>query len=637
MILRKLNLAPRSALCFGIFCLMIVALGVLALRQAALLNTAEKFIEENVLPSVKLLGSLDREFVGIRGNNARLRNPLEPQDRKTKALSDIQQSRALIAGFSDALGKLIVTPQGRQAFDELNKAISDYQTAQNHYLASVAAGNFEEAVTISNGEMKNEADQVENTLKKLIGINDGKAERAGNQADDAYQQTLWMVGIFIAVGVIATLLLAWLYTRSLTGPINESLNIAQRIAANDLSKDIPHSGSDEAARLIAALAAMQTNLRGALTLIGDSSTQLAATSEEMHAVTEDASRTIQRQSNEIEMAATAVNQMSAAVEEVASNAASASEVTSQSSTAAMAGRAQVDETVTAINLMVSKVQLTSTEVQGLAVMATDISKVLDVIRAIAEQTNLLALNAAIEAARAGEAGRGFAVVADEVRALQQSTREIEQMVGSIQTGTGNAVTAMEQTSVQAHKTLEMANGAGKALLEITESISQINERNLMIATAAEEQAQVAREVDRSLVSIRDLSSQTSDGSNQTAIATAELSKLAAGLNRLTMLHKDIAQLNALTAENLTYGHSSGTIQDKKAFVADLETGKSAFNTLQMLNQKITLSGDVALVRNHFSAEAVNSGKVVPTEIENFQIWQKQKGQWLLIGRQAFRF
>ncbi|KPX47327.1 methyl-accepting chemotaxis protein [Pseudomonas syringae pv. tagetis] len=537
MILRKLNLAPRSALCFGIFCLMIVALGLLALRQAAQLNTAEKFIETNVLPSVKLLGSLDREFVGIRGNNARLRNPLEPQERRTKALSDIQQSRALIAGFSDALSKLIVTPQGRQAFDELSKANSDYQTAQDRYLASVAAGNLEAAVAISNGEMKSAADQVENTLKKLIGINDNKAEKAGDQAESAYQQTLWMVSIFIAAGVIATLLLAWMYTRSLTGPIGESLNIAQRIAANDLSKDIPQDGSDEAARLIAALALMQTNLRSALTLIGDSSTQLAATSEEMHAVTEDASRTIQRQSNEIEMAATAVNQMSAAVEEVASNAASASQVTSQSSTAAMAGRAQVDETVTAINLMVSKVQITSTEVQGLAVMATDISKVLDVIRAIAEQTNLLALNAAIEAARAGEAGRGFAVVADEVRALahrtQQSTREIEQMVSSIQTGTGNAVTAMEQTSFQAHKTLEMANGAGKALLDITESISQINERNLMIATAAEEQAQVAREVDRSLVSIRDLSSQTSEGSNQTAIATAELSTLASGLNRLT--------------------------------------------------------------------------------------------------------
>ncbi|WP_440830892.1 methyl-accepting chemotaxis protein [Pseudomonas fragariae (ex Marin et al. 2024)] len=537
MILRKLNLAARSTLCFGVFCLMIIALGLLALRQAAELNAAEKFIETNVLPSVKQLASIDREFVSIRGNNARVRNPIEPQDRKTKALSDIQQSRSLIAGYFDTLGKLIVTPQGRQAFDELSQAQAGYQVAQDRYLASVAAGNLEAAVATSNGEMRSAADQVETGLKKLIGVNDVKAEKAGAAANAAYQQTLWMVGIFITVGVITTLLLAWMYTRSLTGPIGDSLSIAQRIATNDLSKDIPQHGTDEAAKLIAALATMQANLRNALILIGDSSTQLAATSEEMHAVTEDASRTILRQTNEIEMAATAVNEMSAAVEEVASNAASASEVTSQSSTAAMAGRAQVDETVTAINLMVSKVQITSTEVQGLAVMATDISKVLDVIRAIAEQTNLLALNAAIEAARAGEAGRGFAVVADEVRALahrtQQSTREIEQMVDSIQTGTGNAVSAMEQTSVQAHKTLEMANGAGKALLEITESISQINERNLMIATAAEEQAQVAREVDRSLVSIRDLSSQTSEGSNQTAIATAELSTLASSLNRLT--------------------------------------------------------------------------------------------------------
>jgi ketosteroid isomerase-like protein len=124
-----------------------------------------------------------------------------------------------------------------------------------------------------------------------------------------------------------------------------------------------------------------------------------------------------------------------------------------------------------------------------------------------------------------------------------------------------------------------------------------------------------------------------------AAATHDESDVATAVDKLTqaMWHKDIAQLKALTGENLTYGHSSGNIQDKQAFIADIETGKSAFNELKMLNQKITLSGDVALVRNHFSAQAVNSGKVVPTEIENFQIWQKQNGQWLLIGRQAFRF
>ena len=120
---------------------------------------------------------------------------------------------------------------------------------------------------------------------------------------------------------------------------------------------------------------------------------------------------------------------------------------------------------------------------------------------------------------------------------------------------------------------------------------------------------------------------------------SDQSDVEQAVDKLTqaMWHKDIAQLKALTADNLTYGHSSGNIQDKSAFIADIETGKSAFNELKMLNQKITMSDDVALVRNHFSAQAVNSGKVVPTEIENFQIWQKQDGKWLLIGRQAFKF
>jgi ketosteroid isomerase-like protein len=129
------------------------------------------------------------------------------------------------------------------------------------------------------------------------------------------------------------------------------------------------------------------------------------------------------------------------------------------------------------------------------------------------------------------------------------------------------------------------------------------------------------------------------GSYVGSVQAADDADVAKAVDKLTqaMWHKDIAQLQALTAENLTYGHSSGTVQDKKAFIADLETGKSAFNRLEMRDQKITLSGDTALVRNHFSAEAVNSGKVVPTEIENFQIWQKQDGKWLLIGRQAFRF
>ncbi|WP_416427586.1 methyl-accepting chemotaxis protein [Pseudomonas sp. App30] len=286
---------------------------------------------------------------------------------------------------------------------------------------------------------------------------------------------------------------------------------------------------------------MQANLQRTLAELGGSSNHLASTSEEMAALTQDALHGIQRQNDEINQAATAINQMSAAVEEVARNAALASTAARDSSQSAENGRQRVDETLSVINALHESVGATAVEIDGLALQLKDISGVLDVIRGVAEQTNLLALNAAIEAARAGDAGRGFAVVADEVRALahrtQQSTAEIETMIVSIQGGASKAVTSMGQSSERARASLEVAQGAGQALAEITAAIVQINERNVSIATATEEQAQVAREVDRNLTSIRDLSIQTSAGADQTSSASGELSRLAVQLNQVVLQFK----------------------------------------------------------------------------------------------------
>ena len=268
--------------------------------------------------------------------------------------------------------------------------------------------------------------------------------------------------------------------------------------------------------------------------MGSSAEQLASAAEEMTAVMEKSANGLQQQNSEVEMAATAVTEMSQAVDEVASNAASASSESRKAADTARQGQQQLGSTLAAIETLAENVMGAGERAQELAEQTRDISKVLDVIRSVAEQTNLLALNAAIEAARAGDAGRGFAVVADEVRGLAQrtgdSTREIEKMIGSIQHGTGQTVDALLTSADQARQTREQAQSASAALETIAQSVSGIDERNLVIASAAEEQAQVAREVDRNLVRIHDLSVQTAAGAEQTRAASQQLSELAVALN-----------------------------------------------------------------------------------------------------------
>ncbi|WP_409373316.1 methyl-accepting chemotaxis protein [Pseudomonas baltica] len=243
---------------------------------------------------------------------------------------------------------------------------------------------------------------------------------------------------------------------------------------------------------------------------------------------------MQQQYNEIEQAATAVTQMSQAVEEVAGNAVSTSTDSRASSTAVRQGQTQLDQTMADIGELTDQVEQAAARAQDLAAQTAGINKVLDVIRNVAEQTNLLALNAAIEAARAGEVGRGFAVVADEVRALAHrtgaSTREIEQMMGGIHQGTGLAVQALAASASQAGRTRERAQAAKDVLGSIAQAVATIDERNQVIASAAEQQAQVAREVDSNLVRIRDLSLQSATGAAQTSAASQELGELAVELN-----------------------------------------------------------------------------------------------------------
>lgn len=215
MLLRKLNLAPRSALCFGLFCLMIIAIGLIALQQVDLLNKAETYVETTIVPSIKLLGQLDREFVEIKGNNARLRNPIETPERKAQALMDIQQSRQLIKKHQQALIDLLATDAGREAFEEFAKAQKVNDLAQEQYLQTVANGQLEAAIALSKNQMRAASDGVQVALKKLIALNEIEAYEAGKQADNVYEHTLLIVSVFILIAIGASLALAVLYIGAL--------------------------------------------------------------------------------------------------------------------------------------------------------------------------------------------------------------------------------------------------------------------------------------------------------------------------------------------------------------------------------------------------------------------------------------
>ena len=541
MSLRNLNIGKRAGLGFTAIALLVLMMGMVALFQANEMDNATANIRDEWLPAVETAAEIGSSLG--RARSLTLRTMLLQDEEQSRKTIDI--IRSINQDISDNLKryeKEVDTAEDRKLLEDFEVSYANYLSLQVQILDGVLSSvDRSEQIKLTVGPLSGYADRMMVDLNKLIKFNELGAVQAVNNTNKTFEAAIFMIVVSLAVILLLMVVVAVLLTRSIVFPLAEAVVVADRIASGDLTQPITIKGSDELAHLLTALKKMQHSLHDTIEKISESSIMLASASEELHAVTEDTNRGLNQQSAEIDQAATAVNEMTAAVEEVARNAVNTADASSEADQSTNQGREKVSQVLDSINRLVANVAETSQEVQLLAQNATEISQVLVVIRSIADQTNLLALNAAIEAARAGEAGRGFAVVADEVRALahrtQQSTAEIEKMIDGIQSGTDRAVGAMVESQDQANGTLQVAKSANEALEVISESITSINEKNLVIASASEEQAQVAREVDRNLVNIRDLSMQTSAGANQTSASSQELSRLAIDLNSMVAKFK----------------------------------------------------------------------------------------------------
>ncbi len=456
----------------------------------------------------------------------------------------IQQARFQVRGYTYS-GKPEAEQPALDAIDNALKNLASLPAAlPEQHIANLqqatdslkgyraAVSQFRDSQVASAAALKRMADQgniLFDTSKQLTAAQTAKRDSDTAQA----KNTLTLVTVLALVfGLIA----AWAITRQIVIPLQQTLKVVERVAAGDLSQNLDVQRRDELGQLQRAMQRMTVNLRDLIGGIGEGVTQIASAAAQLSAVTEQTSAGVNSQKVETDQVATAMHEMTATVQEVARNAEEACEAAIAADQQAREGDKVVGEAIAQIERLASEVGNSTEAMSHLKRESDKIGSVLDVIKSVAQQTNLLALNAAIEAARAGEAGRGFAVVADEVRSLalrtQKSTEEIEELIVGLQSGTQQVANIMDNSRSLTDSSVELTRRAGGSLTNITRTVSAIQAMNQQIAAAAEQQSAVAEEINRSVLNVRDVSEQTSAASEETAASSVELARLGTHLQML---------------------------------------------------------------------------------------------------------
>ena len=535
MFYKNLSIGKKIAVVFAVIAAVNVVFGVFLSSELRGVRDRVLNFTDSTLPSVLSVETLLYDVSYVRRAQFALLmvdDAADLQARRGRIQENIRKVDEAFRAYEATVG----ADNERQVFNQAKQQWLTYQRSVNEFDMLLVQGQHDQAKTqlFASNPLFGALEQAVNSL---IQVNLGfvKENRGSLLGSVSMVTTFAMVSI--GALLVFMVVMTWFLTRQICLPLQAVVAQANAIAAGDLTHQLErqHIGRDELGMLAKASLKMQDNLRGLIEEVVAAVTQLGAAIDEVSAVSEQSAKGIQSQQQEISLVATAMTQMKATVADVAGNTETASSSASSANALARNGNQDVQRSLVAITRVAEEIEQAGTLVAELERESAQINVVVDVIRGIAEQTNLLALNAAIEAARAGEQGRGFAVVADEVRALagrtQASTGEIVAIIETLQARANQAKEVTGQSCEMIRQCVDQSEQTGTGIQQIEEAVAQIADMAIQIASACGEQDAVSDELGRNVERINESANEVAQGADHTARACLELSQLAVGLKQ----------------------------------------------------------------------------------------------------------
>ena len=530
--MNKLSLKMKLGLGFGALLVILVAMGVTSY------TSVQKLSELSAFSDKKANGRFFSVSIDSLINNQKAEYRAFLLTNQEAEMTRYADNSRVLAEDLNKLEATLSTDKGRELVSHLRQSIDAYHAIIDHAVELHRAGKQDQAIAVI-AQPKSEATRADlaSTLSELLEAQNKLKEAAREEQSATESRTTILITSLAIVGVVVGLVVATIIVRSITGGVTRMVTMIEEVAANNLTvEDMEITSQDEIGQAGTALNQMKNNLRELIHSIAGTAEHVASASEELSSSATLQAQGAETQKDQTTQVATAMQEMSSTVLQVSENSTKAAEASRQAAETARKGGGIVDETLAKMRAIADSVSSTAKKVEELGKSSDQIGHIIGVINDIADQTNLLALNAAIEAARAGEQGRGFAVVADEVRKLAErttsATKEIAQMIQTVQNETKVAVAAMEEGRKQVDEGVQTTAQAGDSLKEIIHTSENVGGMITQIATAAVEQSSATEEINQNMESIAKLVKEAADGAQQSAKACQDLSGLALDLQKM---------------------------------------------------------------------------------------------------------